>query len=828
MNAERWARIVELLALAVEASPDERRALLEARCGDDASLVDEVLSLLSHEEAASGFLGTPALGDVFVAPATPEEASALPRPVSIPERLGGFHVRRAIASGGMGTVYEAEQERPQRLVALKVMRVGLASATARWRFEHEAQLLAGLRHPGIAQVYETGTWEDGGDGRPWFAMELVPEALSITDYARARGLGTRERLELFAQVCEAVNHGHQKGIVHRDLKPANILVDSAGRPKVIDFGVARATNADVAVTTLATVAGQIVGTIQYMSPEQCEGDPRDLDTRSDVYSLGIVLYELLCGRLPYEVDSAAILAAVRTVREAAPTRPSAVSPELRGDLEAILLHALEKDRERRYPSALELARDIRRFLADEPIAARPPSRMYELRLFARRNRVAVAAGALAALALVAASAVSGVFGMRSAAAAEREREQTERAREELETSEGVIEFLVGMFAEGDPANARGVDMTVIEALDRASERIERELAEEPLIRSRLMEAMGSVYRELGALEPAQELLEGALALREEALGREHHYNDDLFHELAVLYERMGRYEEAEERCRELIVRRTEHSGQDSMQTLSARSSLGVLFAQQGRLDEAEELWTEVLARQQEIFGEEDESALMTLHNLALLRQDRGQTERAERDLRYVVEVERRRLGDDHPTTMKSASNLARLLTQQGELEEASELYAWLLPGLDHVLNADHPQTMTARFNQALLLMDLERWEESEAELRSLTDAAPRALPPGHARIVDALNALGYLETVQGDYEGLVDVVARLLADRRAAVGDDHPETLGFMHDLALRLVQLDREEEAVPLLEELVELTPADDPAREQRVELLETARGDP
>jgi hypothetical protein len=302
----------------------------------------------------------------------PDTAPGVAGADRIPETIAGYRIRRRIASGGMGTVYEAEQQRPHRRVALKVMKAGIASRSALRRFEYEAEILGRLRHPGIAQVFEAGTHDDASGGAPFFAMEFVPNASNLIEYANANGLALRERLDLFARVCDAVHHGHQKGVIHRDLKPANILVDDAGQPKVIDFGVALATDSDIAVTTIQTRVGDLLGTLQYMSPEQCEANPDQLDVRTDVYSLGIVLYELLCGQPPYDVSGTPLPKATRIIQEQVPPPPGAVRRACRGDVEAIALKALEKAPDRRYQSADHLARDIRRYLKGQPTEARAP------------------------------------------------------------------------------------------------------------------------------------------------------------------------------------------------------------------------------------------------------------------------------------------------------------------------------------------------------------------------------------------------------------------------------------------------------------------------
>ena len=317
----------------------------------------------------------------------------------LPKRIGQYHIKSVIASGGMGTVYEAVQEKPRRTVALKLMKHGVASHSALRRFEYESQILARLRHPGIAQVYEAGTHRDDSGTVPFFAMEYIVGAKPITEYVAEKKLGLRQKLELFGQVCDAIHHGHQKGIIHRDLKPSNILVDTQEQVKIIDFGVARSTDSDMAVTTQQTALGELVGTLKYMSPEQCEADPHNIDTRSDVYALGVVLYELLSGRLPYDLAATPVFDVPRVIREVAAIHLGALDKTLRGDVQTIVEKALEKDRERRYRSALALADDVERHLRHEPILARPPSVTYRFGRFVRRRRAPLVVASALVLAL---------------------------------------------------------------------------------------------------------------------------------------------------------------------------------------------------------------------------------------------------------------------------------------------------------------------------------------------------------------------------------------------------------------------------------------------
>lgn len=393
MATNRWTLIEDLFVAALGLPLHQRRDFLRQQCGSDADLERQVAHLLIHDaQARDEFLG----GDSPI-----RNLRGLPRTNEANQLcgrlIGTYKVTDIIASGGMGTVYLAEQANPRRNVALKILHSGACSASAEKRFEIESHILAYMRHPNIAQVHEAGShrFESGATVR-YFAMEYVPEARSLTRFADDRSLTLQNRLELFLQLCDAVHHGHQKGVIHRDLKPSNVLVDSDGRVKVIDFGVARLTDSDIAKTTIHTEAGQLLGTLAYMSPEQCSADPSQIDTTTDIYSLGVILFELLTGHMPYDVSNATIHAAARIISEKEPARPSKFNRRLRGDGETIILKAIEKQRSKRYASAAALAEDTQRLLRGEPISARPPTAWVRMvRLAARHPKTAVAISSIA-------------------------------------------------------------------------------------------------------------------------------------------------------------------------------------------------------------------------------------------------------------------------------------------------------------------------------------------------------------------------------------------------------------------------------------------------
>ncbi|NNE08584.1 MAG: protein kinase [Gemmatimonadetes bacterium] len=599
-----------------------------------------------------------------------------------PKRIGNYVIKRRIASGGMGTVYEAMQEQPRRPAAVKLMRRGVSSAHALRRFEYEAQLLARLRHPHIAQIFEAGTYDDGTEKIPFFAMEYIPNPKSITEYVFAKKLNTEDRLRMFAVVCDAVHHGHQKGIIHRDLKPDNILVDSHGEPKIIDFGVARATDSDLALTTMQTEVGQLVGTLQYMSPEQIEADPHDIDIRSDVYALGIVLYEMLTGRQPYDLGSRPVLEAGRIIREEEPKKPSTIDRRIGGDIETIVLKALEKDRDRRYQSAASLAGDIRRFLNDEPIIARPPSLGYQLSVFARRNRALVVATGAVLLALAAGTVVSTSLYLRAESERVRAEEQRARAEEQSEKAMSSIGYVLEMVKSADPS-CLGEEVKVGDLLDSYSKKIEEAFAGQPELEAAVRTALGESCKYLDNFEyagqrdkykaDARNHFERALALRRTHFGENSSEAISSMYDLADVFELEGDYKGSERLKRRGWELFKQENGPEDDYTLSAASELAENLYHQGRSSEALPLMEEVVEVSRRLYGDRDKWVLGHMRQYARVLMDVGRFDEAEQLRRHAFEAAQ---ADSFSWGEKRGArgDLANSLLAMGRVDEARSLY----------------------------------------------------------------------------------------------------------------------------------------------------------
>lgn len=715
-------------------------------------------------------------------------------PVGPHGRIGPYTILQVLGEGGMGVVYLAEQREPiERRVALKVIKLGMDTKEVIARFEAERQALAVMDHPSIAKVFDASASDSG---RPYFVMELV-NGRPITEHCDAERLGTRERIQMLVQVCHAVQHAHQKGVVHRDLKPSNILVtlhDGRAVPKIIDFGVAKAMDRRLTDRTLVTVAGQPIGTPAYMSPEQLEGSSLDVDTRTDVYSLGVLLYELLAGTLPFEPDS---LTVRRGGRHEDPPTPStrfsrlgsdrmdvaarhrtnvrALERELKGDLDWITLKAMAADRTRRYETADALALDLERHLRSEPVVARPPSALYRLDRFARRHTGGVVAGVAAALVLLAVAALTTIQSQRLAL-------ERDRAELEAQKASSINAFLQDVLGSADPWNRGDRQRTVVDALASAVETIDQSFEEQPLVGAAVRSTIGQTYQSLGRYDDAESLFAAALDTRQRLLGDAHADTvESLFH-TGVVDRLQGEYAEAEALVRQTIALR--RSGEESAALAASLDELARTLDAQGRYDEARQAGEEALSIRRRVLGPGHRDVADSLFVLAGIETyGTGDYDRAEALHREALAIRRDVLGPRHAAVGESLNALAVVHLNQGDLAGAEALYTECLELYRAILGDEHPEVAMVMENLGGVYFQQERHEEAIALLHSVLDVRRRMLGDDHTAVARTIHNMGAVYQGMKDFASAERAYDESIVRLKATLGADHPDVAAALYNV---------------------------------------------
>ncbi|MBC7833555.1 MAG: serine/threonine protein kinase [Phycisphaerales bacterium] len=759
----------------------DRAAFLRDLHRTDPTLAAEIESLLSHHDQADCILDSAPITWSGSAPAGFSMTDELD--LHLPAKLGSYTLLRIIGSGGMGVVYEAEQSSPRRHVAVKLIRPEVASSSMLRRFEHEAEALGALSHPGIARVYESGRAALDGHPRAFIAMELVT-GLSIVEHARASRLSQAERLELIAEVCDAIESAHRRGVIHRDLKPANIAIGQDGHPRILDFGVARLSGDNAA--TMMTAAGQIVGTLAYMSPEQATGDGSKIDSRSDVYSVGAVLFELLYGTPPVPISELSLQAALSAIQNA-PSRIPKQQASAGRDVEAIVLRALEKDPARRYQHASDLADDLRRVLRNEPVSARRPTAVYQLTQFCRRHRELSAAVVLAIVIMcIAIVVISRALVRAERALADSKRSAkdaiaarddaviqgaaAERSAERYRSLNGFVQKLLGSVR---PQVALGKDTSLLRSLVEASENDLGSLVDQPVALADAHHLLSQIYRDLGEFARAEEHGNDALDLYVRHLGENSETSARVMNDLGALYRgSLRRFDKAES-----LLQRAEKvfvglQGEDGEETLRTRSGLALLYLDTAQYTKAEPLLRRIREQREHTLGPSDLGTLKAMHNHAGALGMIGRDAEAEAVSRVVYESRLGQLGEKHPETITSMVALSSLLRVLGRPDESLPLIEKGVELRTELLGESHQHAIVARGQLAQTLRDLGRLDEASREAEKTVTLGRSVLGASHLDTLQGRCIALELRAMQGNCEGALAEAQEISEQFGASMGQN--------------------------------------------------------
>ncbi len=733
-------------------------------------------------------------------------------PGSIPDRIGQYRIVRCLGEGGMGIVYEAEQETPRRPVALKVIRGGRYVDEHHIRlFQREAQALARLRHPGIAAIYESGRTEDG---QHFFGMELV-RGETLTRHLQGRAgsnvlspAEVRYRLVLFGRICDAVFYAHQRGVIHRDLKPTNVIVGAetvttspaaTGIPdvKVLDFGLARITDTDVAVTTIHTAVGKVQGTIPYMSPEQIRGNPDEIDVRSDCYSLGVILYEMLSGKLPHDVTRLSLAAAARVICDEPQTPLSRVwrgTRRLDADLATIVSKALEKEPARRYQSVMALGEDVQRYMAHQPILARPPGAIYQIRKVIARHRAPFALSATLGILLVA-------FSITMAVQAGRIARERDRANQEADTARQISEFLTGLFEVSDPFRAKGDPVSAREILDRGAEKIDRELGNQPLVQARLLSTMGSVYFRLGLFEEAAAHVDRALQTRRRLLGEDHLDVDDNLLLAGMIEVGAGRLEQGLAMHRRALEVLERTLGPNHADVGGALLSISEALGRKGDMDGARAALERALPILETAHGAESVDVARCLNNLGSVHLFGGRPAEAASLFERSVRIKEKLDGADSPDVAVGLNNLGYVYTMLGDYARAGPFLERAITIEERTLEPDHPHTANALHSLGELRRLEGRLSDAERHLRRALEIQERNLDSKDPDLALTLHSLAQTLQASGELIAAEEAFKRALQIRQETLGLDHADVAETLKAYAALLRGAGRTGEALRLEE---------------------------